>query len=113
APTLKLSRSPVMTKAEKSRTASDSARRTEVVNATTSPPRAFFIECNSMQPMPSPRSTSEAPELLRTTPWERQKSATRAWPGCCGIGSHAAVAGLKHCGLSDAYQETLSEAALV
>ena len=29
---------------------------------------AFLSECSSMQPMPSPRSTSEAPELPRTTP---------------------------------------------
>ncbi len=34
----------------------------------TSPPMAFLSECNSMQAMPSPRSTSEAPELVRMTP---------------------------------------------
>ncbi len=36
----------------------------------------------------------------------RRKSATRAWPGCGGTGSHAPVAGLKHCGPSGEYQET-------
>ena len=37
---------------------------------------------------------------------ERRKSATRAWPGCWGIGSQAPVSGLKHCGPSGEYQET-------
>ena len=63
APTLKRSRSPLMTKPRKFLTASDAGFRTEEIIATTSPPIAFFRECSSMQPMPSPMSTSEAPGL--------------------------------------------------
>ena len=71
-------RSPVTTKAAKSRTASEAGLRTDAINETTSPPMAFLSECSSMQPTPSPRSTSEAPALARTTPFERRKPATRA-----------------------------------
>ena len=35
------------------------------MRASTSPPMAFLSECSSMQAMPSPRSTSEAPGLER------------------------------------------------
>ena len=65
---------------------------------------AFLSECSSMQAMPSPRSTSEAPGLERTTPWERRKSATRAWPGMAGMGSDWPVAGWKQASLPGEYQ---------
>ena len=50
----------------------------------TSPPMAFLSECSSMQAMPSPRSTSDAPGLVRMGACLRRKSATRAWPGMAG-----------------------------
>ncbi len=39
-----------------------------VMNETMSPPSEFILEWNSMQPTPSPRSTSEAPAFFLTTP---------------------------------------------
>ena len=35
-----------------------------------SPPSAFILEWNSMQPTPSPRSISEAPAFFFTTPFD-------------------------------------------
>ena len=70
----------------------------------TSPPMAFLSECSSMQAMPSPRSTSDAPGLVRRTPGERRKSATRAWPGTPGMGTSCLVAGWKQASRSGEYQ---------
>jgi hypothetical protein len=94
APTLNRSRSPLITNPRKFFTASDAGFSTDEIIATTSPPIAFFSECSSMHPIPSPTSTSDAPGFDFTTPLLRLKSATRACPGCSGIGSHAPVVGL-------------------
>ena len=70
----------------------------------TSPPMAFLSECNSMQAMPSPRSTSDAPELVRRTFWVRRKSAMRAWPGMTGMEISSLAAGWKQASPSGEYQ---------
>src|SRR5579862_1836700 len=106
APTEKLSRSPEMTKAEKSRTESEEGWRTEEISDRTSPPIAFLSEWSSMHATPSPKSMREAPELERMTPLDRRKSATRAWPEMGWIGSQPSFRGLKDCGPTDRYQVT-------
>ncbi len=69
APTEKLGASLVITKASKLSPAPPGFM-VEVIICTMSPPSEFILEWNSMQPTPSPRSTSEAPEFFFTTPFD-------------------------------------------
>src|SRR6202795_4846691 len=49
-----------------------------------SPPSEFILLWNSMQPTPSPRSTSDAPEFFLTTPFDFLATVTDHTPaGTC------------------------------
>src|SRR5579862_4441524 len=50
------------------------------INEMMSAPSEFILEWNSMQPTPSPRSTSEAPEFFLTTPFAFLATATDQTP---------------------------------
>jgi hypothetical protein len=84
APTEKFSASLEITNPRKSRTESLPGFSTEPSSETTSPPIADFGECSSRHPIPSPKSTSDAPEFFFTTPnlppTATRKSAIAAWP---------------------------------
>src|SRR5258708_32454467 len=56
-----------------------------------SPPRAFILLWNSMQPTPSPRSTSEAPEFFLTTPFDFFATATDHTPSETSTGLYVPV----------------------
>src|SRR5258708_25630086 len=56
-----------------------------------SPPRAFILLWNSMQPTPSPKSTSEAPEFFLTTPFDFLATETDHTPSETSTGLYVAV----------------------
>ena len=58
-------------------------------------PTASFLECSSMAAMPSPKSISDAPALLLTTPFDLRKSTRAAMPAGCSTGTKAAREGSK------------------
>ena len=56
-----------------------------------SPPSEFILEWNSMQPTPSPRSTSDAPEFFLTTPLDFFATSTDHTPAGTFTGSYFPV----------------------
>src|SRR5215813_14220714 len=57
-----------------------------VTICTISPPRAFILVWNSMQPTPSPRSIREAPAFFLTTPFDFLAVATDHTPSATSTG---------------------------
>src|SRR5271156_4932076 len=91
APTEKFGASLVMTKASKPSPGPPafSVWRMSVIM---SAPSAFILEWNSMQPTPSPRSTSEAPEFFLTTPLDFLATSTDQTPSGTATGCQLPVA---------------------
>src|SRR3981189_695573 len=91
APTEKFCASLVMTKPSKL-SPGPPGFRLWVTSETMSAPIAFILEWNSMQPTPSPRSTSEAPAFFLTTPFDFFATSTDQTPGGTSTGFQFAVA---------------------
>src|SRR5208282_329696 len=91
APTEKFCASLVMTKASK---ASPGPPGFNVwrINEIMSAPRAFILEWNWMQPTPSPRSTSDAPEFFLTTALDFFATSTDQTPSGTATGCQLPVA---------------------
>ena len=79
APTEKFAASLVMTKASKLSPAPPGFSVCVII-CTMSPPSAFILEWNSMQPTPSPRSTSDAPAFFFTTKFDFLATVTDQTP---------------------------------
>src|ERR1039458_2613289 len=113
APTEKFCASLVMTKASKPSPGPPGFsvwRISEMMSA----PRAFILEWNSIQPTPSPRSTSDAPEFFLTTPLDFFATSTDQTPAGTGTSCQLPVARsqyLRPDGVfgSSAYQDFLPE----
>src|ERR1700688_2967114 len=83
APTEKFAASFAITKASKLFPAPPGLS-VSVTSCTMSEPSVFILEWNSMQPTPSPRSTSDAPEFFFTTPFDFLATVTDHTPaGTC------------------------------
>src|SRR5216683_3597607 len=85
------------------------------ISETMSAPRAFILEWNWMQPMPSPKSTSEAPEFFLTTPLDFFATSTDQTPAGTATGCQLPLARsqcLRPDGVfgSSAYQDLFPEA---
>src|SRR5580658_5685601 len=91
APTEKFWASLVMTKASKPSPAPPGfsvCTTSEIISA----PSAFILEWNSMQPTPSPKSISEAPEFFLTTPFDFLATSTDHTPSGTETGRQLPVA---------------------
>src|SRR5271163_1561840 len=91
APTEKFCASLVMTNASKASPAPPGFRVWRI-REIMSAPRAFILEWNWMQPTPSPRSTSDAPEFFLTTPLDFLATSTDQTPSGTATGCQLPVA---------------------
>ena len=88
APTEKFPASLVITNASKSSPGPPDFKVCEM-SCTMSLPMVFIFEWNSMQPIPSPKSTKEAPEFFLTTPLDFFTTSTDHTPAGTSTGLYS------------------------